>query len=223
MTYPSIAGANNIINIIKQLRNNFPPNIDVKTIKKYEIAPKAEKPIVNMLIFLKLIDENGKPIPKNANVFLKDGTDFQLGFAKIIQDAYDKLFELYGDTTWNSNDKILLAFFREEVGGALGSAQYRVKTFKVLAELAGKRDARSKPTMHVKSSAPTKINKPKQDTPKINAPKSAPIITPTEKLQLTPSGNFALSVRIEVNLPSDGTKETYDNIFKSIRENLINE
>ena len=34
---------------------------------------------------------------------------------------------------------------------------------------------------------------------------------------------MALTVRIEVNLPANGSKETYDNIFKSIRANLIDE
>jgi hypothetical protein len=29
-------------------------------------------------------------------------------------------------------------------------------------------------------------------------------------------------VRIEINLPADGDQETYDRIFKSIRENLLN-
>jgi len=31
-----------------------------------------------------------------------------------------------------------------------------------------------------------------------------------------------LTVRIEVNLPADGDQDTYDKIFKSIRENLLN-
>lgn len=35
--------------------------------------------------------------------------------------------------------------------------------------------------------------------------------------------DMALTVRIEINLPANGSKETYDNIFKSIRANLINE
>jgi hypothetical protein len=33
--------------------------------------------------------------------------------------------------------------------------------------------------------------------------------------------DFGLTVRVEINLPADGTKETYDNIFKSIKENLL--
>jgi hypothetical protein len=34
--------------------------------------------------------------------------------------------------------------------------------------------------------------------------------------------NVGLTVRIEINLPADGDQDTYDRIFKSIRENLLN-
>ena len=34
-------------------------------------------------------------------------------------------------------------------------------------------------------------------------------------------GNVGLTVRIEINLPANGSQATYDNIFKSIRENLL--
>ena len=34
--------------------------------------------------------------------------------------------------------------------------------------------------------------------------------------------NLGLTVRIEINLPATGDQETYDKIFKSIRENLLN-
>jgi FKBP-type peptidyl-prolyl cis-trans isomerase (trigger factor) len=41
------------------------------------------------------------------------------------------------------------------------------------------------------------------------------------KSDLNTNKEFGLSVRVEINLPADGTKETYDNIFKSIKENLL--
>jgi hypothetical protein len=34
--------------------------------------------------------------------------------------------------------------------------------------------------------------------------------------------DFGLTVRIEINLPAGGDQQTYDRIFKSIRENLLN-
>ncbi len=55
--------------------------------------------------------------------------------------------------------------------------------------------------------------------------------TPKEVVQKTKSnglkdikGNrdFGLTVRIEINLPADADQETYDKIFRSIKENLIN-
>lgn len=35
--------------------------------------------------------------------------------------------------------------------------------------------------------------------------------------------DMALTVRVEINLPAGGTRETYDHIFKSIRANLLDE
>ncbi len=221
MAYPYVSGGNNIIKIIAQLRNNFPANIDVDMVKRYMIAPKGESYIVGLLKFLDLIDDDGNRSSENRNIFLNSDDDFQAGFAKIIKKAYAKLFDAYGEGAWQLDDAKLSVFFRQEDEATISVGKNKAMVFRVLAGIAGKRE--TKATAQVKLSVPTKTNKPKQATPKINAPKSAPITTPTEKLQLTPSGNFALSVRIEVNLPSDGTKETYDNIFKSIRENLINE
>jgi hypothetical protein len=54
--------------------------------------------------------------------------------------------------------------------------------------------------------------------PKVDAP-------PTNKLT-SPKGEqekpIGLTVRIEINLPADGDQETYDRIFRSIKENLLN-
>jgi len=35
--------------------------------------------------------------------------------------------------------------------------------------------------------------------------------------------DIALTVRIEINLPANGTPETYDSIFKSVRANFFDE
>lgn len=37
-----------------------------------------------------------------------------------------------------------------------------------------------------------------------------------------PKRDFGLTVRVEVNLPPAADQETYDRIFRSIRENLLN-
>ncbi|MCG8059581.1 MAG: hypothetical protein JAZ21_07135 [Candidatus Thiodiazotropha taylori] len=54
-------------------------------------------------------------------------------------------------------------------------------------------------------------NKRTQEKPKADA------------AQINNGGNLGLTVRVEINLPADGSKETYDAIFKSIKENLLGE
>jgi hypothetical protein len=45
-----------------------------------------------------------------------------------------------------------------------------------------------------------------------------------QHISVTPSKKeMALTVRIEINLPAEASAETYDNIFKSIKVNLLNE
>ncbi len=89
--------------------------------------------------------------------------------------------------------------------------------------MAGKRDA-PKRTQAV-SSPKAKTSQPKQATTqsKPKAEKSVNLGT-GENTIITPSGggNVGLTVRIEINLPANGTQETYDNIFQSIRKNLLN-
>ncbi len=225
-TYPyNVSGDMHLRMIIEKLRSNFLNEISKETMQKLGIAPNRENLIVKTLQFIKLFDADGKPILESETLFTEqDDKKFQLGFAKIVKTAYAELFKLHKEEdVWNLNDSELTTFFRGADRNSVATATKQVKTFNVLKEFAGKKEAKSKATAQVKSSAPTKTNKPKQATPKSNAPKTAPITIPTEQAHLKPSGNFALSVRIEVNLPAGGTKETYDNIFKSIRENLINE
>jgi hypothetical protein len=46
---------------------------------------------------------------------------------------------------------------------------------------------------------------------------------PAANSPATANSSVGLTVRIEVNLPASGDQETYDNIFRSIRKNLLND
>jgi len=65
-----------------------------------------------------------------------------------------------------------------------------------------------------KSSKPKAVPPPK-NTKKVEVP---PTVIP-EKLPA--KQDMALTVRIEINLPAEGSQQTYDNIFKSIKANLF--
>ena len=92
----------------------------------------------------------------------------------------------------------------------------------MLAGLCGHGDiSEPKAKKSAKASASPKAAKAKVATkaPPPAQPDSLPSKgSPTKPIE---GNGFGLTVRVEINLPADGTKETYDNIFKSIKENLL--
>jgi len=68
----------------------------------------------------------------------------------------------------------------------------------------------SKPAKARIAAKQAKVAKPTQSPPK--AADAVP--SPSKK-------DMALTVRIEINLPSEASAEAYDNIFKSIKANLL--
>jgi hypothetical protein len=152
-------------------------------------------------------------------------SSFQKAFSEIVKTAYSDLFSLHGDGAWNLDDSKLITFFRQtdQSSQLVGSRQ--AGTFKALATYAG----HASPSASIKE----KAAKPKASSPKKAKPTSKGAAASIS--QPLPSGagasggaadggnrNLGLTVRIEINLPATGDQETYDMIFKSIRENLLN-
>ncbi|HEY8585826.1 MAG TPA: hypothetical protein VIL60_03755, partial [Rhodanobacter sp.] len=117
----------------------------------------------------------------------------------------------------------LITFFRQsdQTGAAIGKRQ--ASTFKVLAALSGHGElptgrAAAKSTLNKTSKKP----KTQERETKKGLKKSRGSL---EDLTFEHSGrgqlDFGLTVRVEINLPADGSRATYDNIFKSIKENLL--
>ena len=125
--------------MIEKLRSNFPTLVTSDIVKQYGIAPQNESSIINALQFIGIIDSDGKPIPENKKMFsLSKDEEFQKEFSKIIENAYKKLFDLYGDKTWTIDDPSLISFFRtnDETSDTIGRRQ--AKAFQVFAALSGK-------------------------------------------------------------------------------------
>jgi hypothetical protein len=218
-THPYISGAGNIAQMIGQLRKSFPATVSSETVKKLGLAPNNESYVINALQFVGVINEEGKKTTTAAQVFSKHkDEDFAKAFEALVKKAYTALFELHGDGAWSLPDEDLITFFRQTDQTSETIGRRQASTFKILAALAGHGEA-----------PPPKTNKTKaaNGTPKSKNVKHAanPIIvsSATKDTKVSPSSkDFGLTVRVEINLPADGTKETYDNIFKSIRENLLN-
>ena len=199
---------------ITHFRNSFPPTVNAETLRSLAIATKNESYVINVLRFIGAIDKDGKQTEKAANVFFQADVEFQKGFEDLIKTAYADLFALHKENTWELATEKLIAFFRskDKTTGLVGKLQ--AATFQLLAGVAG----------HGTVPEPATQRVPKVKVPKAKAEKK---ILQTGGGQ--PDGergkdqrDVGLTVRIEVNLPPAGDQETYDKIFRSIRENLLN-
>ena len=230
--HPYTSGQSGLTQTIAQLRKSFPAVFNADTLKKLTIAPNNESYVLNILKFLAIIDAENKKVPAAEKAFLKHGDDeFKEAFAKLVFDAYHDLFELYGPGAWDLDIGKLIGFFRQSDSSSDVVGKRQATTFQTLARLAGKL---------ADDGGATAIAKPRTSPPAKRTPKSKTAQTPAPSAQtqlpevdatpspppngLKPSSSspMALTVRVEINLPAGGDQQTYDAIFKSIRENLLN-
>ncbi|MFJ7141040.1 DUF5343 domain-containing protein [Pseudomonas protegens] len=229
--HPYASGAAGLTQTINQLRKAFPAQVTADTLKKLGIAPNNESYVLNILRFIGVLDADNKKDSKAAGVFNQhDDPDFQAGFSKLVKPAYDALFDLYGDDAWKLPTNKLIAFFRnhDHTSDIVGKRQ--AATFQALAALCGQIDELSRsPTTKIKKtdSAPraSRAKPPSQSKiigPSINLSEELSPTTVKPNGIAAQGNGMALTVRVEINLPAGGDQETYDRIFKSIRENLLN-
>jgi Family of unknown function (DUF5343) len=224
-SHPYISGAGNITQIIGFLRKNFPTVVNSDTVKKFGLASNNESYVINVLQFLGLIDEHGKRTEIGQETMTKhDESEFCLGFENIVKIAYSDIFGIRGNDAWTMNKDQLISYFRsaDKTSAVIGSRQAGV--FVALRELAGHTSEQSQiavntRTKAVKTAKPKNIAKLTKSDEQLAASKVVEHTFSSQHL-MPQKGDIALTVRIEINLPAEGTKETYDAIFKSIKTNL---
>lgn len=205
---------------IEHFRNAFPPTVNANTLQKLGIASKNESYVINAFRFLGFIDENDKKTSAAATVFSHhDGHAFAKAFSERVKASYTGLFELYGEKGWSLDNDQLISYFRnaDQTSAIVGKRQ--ANTFRALARFAGYGDSPDTDTKGPSSRPAEKRTSPR----KANTPPPVRKDAPDEHREVGPmdSSRVGLTVRIEINLPAEGDQDTYDRIFKSIRENLL--
>lgn len=222
--HPYVSGTRVLVQVLDHLKKSFPPTLDAEVLRKLGFAPKNESYIVNTVRFIKLIDEKGARTEKAQKTFtLHDTSSFAKAFSEVVKSAYADLFKLHGDDAWTLDNAKLITYFRQTDQSSELVGTLQANTFRALATYAGQAVGRAesskvkvKPTSNggPKAKATTKPTRASQKT-----------ITVSPRLR-GESGlseqSVGLTVRIEINLPATGDQDTYDKIFKSIRENLLN-
>ncbi|MEQ7155367.1 DUF5343 domain-containing protein [Brevundimonas aurifodinae] len=219
-SHPYISGPGNIAQAITLLKRNFPATVTSETIKRFNLASNNESYVINALQFIGVIDAEGKRTEAGQHVFtLHDEKAFQPAFADLVRAAYHDLFDLRGEDAWSLNRNELIGYFRsaDKTSEIIGARQAGV--FKVLAAVAGFGDV-------VEQVAPRKPTNERASTRKVVASKREPKSPSQQSVEAAaPSKGgkeISLGVRIEINLPAGASRENYDDIFQSIRANLLN-
>ena len=216
--HPYISGTGAITGALNHFRKTFPSSVTAETLKKLGLAPNNESYVINILRFIGVIDKDGNSTTEGSAAFSKHGNEeFQKGFEKLVRNAYAELFKLHGDGTWTLDDDGLISFFRgsDKTSDLVGRRQ--ATTFRVLASFAGHGEIPS-----AKAPSGPKAATPKAKATNTKEAKPAPETTAVAVGKQAGGRDFGLTVRIEVNLPAAGDQDTYDRIFRSIRENLLN-
>jgi hypothetical protein len=215
--HPYSPSPGHITAAISQLRKSFPTTVNAETLKQLGIAGKNESYVINVLRFVGAIDKEGKQTEKAVTVFSHHSdADFEKAFEELVKTAYKDLFTLHTDAAWNLPPDKLISFFRSKDKTTDLVGRLQAQTFQLLAGFAG----------HSTTSAPTAPKPSAKSKPEKSRPaKSTAVANAANVQSQTQNGgtrDVGLTVRIEVNLPPAGDQETYDRIFRSIRENLLN-
>lgn len=220
-SHPYISGAGNITQMIGYLRKNFPATVTSDTVKKFGLASKNESYVVNVLQFLGLISEEGKRTDQGHSVMtIHDEVEFRKAFEDLLRKAYSDLFSIRGEDAWSLNRSDLIGYFRsaDKTSDTIGDRQAGV--FLALREIAGHENGQGARVPKTKVSAP-KTNKSQMKKATSGLTPAVEESQPAHNTVQKPKGEVALTVRIEINLPSEGSRETYDAIFQSIKANLF--
>ncbi len=222
-SHPYISGPGNIAQMISYLRKNFPASVTSETVKKFNLASNNESYVINALQFIGVLDADGKRTVEGHDAFVLSDSEFPKAFEGLVRKSYIDLFDHWGEGAWSLSKSELTNYFRttDKTSEVIGGRQASV--FIMFRGLAGHEQNSDKaPVTGVKPLVTPKAKKVTTKKPAV-APLSSPV-APNENLNASDSRKeMALTVRIEINLPANGSQETYDAIFKSIRANLINE
>ncbi len=212
--HPYVASSGPVIRVVDQLRKSFPHVVNAETLKKLGIAPKNESYVLNVLRYIGVIDSEGEETEEAKAIFSCPDSEFAEGFAGLVRSGYKDLFDLQLDRAWTLDVEKLIQFFRTSDQSSAIVGRRQAATFQTLAGIAGQGEVPS--ARQARRAKPTPGPKTKQATKAVRR-ESASHEPPTQKRE----HDIGLTVRVEINLPAEADQETYDRIFRSIRENLI--
>lgn len=223
--HPYVSGSAPLFQVVAQLRKTFPAGgVTADTLKKFGLAKGNESYVINILRFIEVIDDEGKKTETAGKIFSQhDDAEFGKALSALVKKAYGELFSTYGEDAWKLEQNKLIQFFRSTDDTSAIVGQRQATTFQTLAALSGFAEGPvPKGSGQKKASAKSESAKKPAKAKAVDQKPSPTSSTPLGGAVVQSNAGLGLTVRIEINLPAGGDQNTYDQIFKSIRENLLN-
>lgn len=168
------------------------------------LKASGDRPLINLLRLLGFLDSSGKPTPRYSA--LKNEKIAGIEIARGIQQAYQPLFDA-NENAHKLDSADLRGLVAQVSGADTGTTSKIVGTFKSLLRLADfdsenqltedeELRTNSKNTSHIEA-------QPSLDLPDLKGAKD-----------MRPEFHY----NFQIHLPSNGSEETYANIFNAIRK-----
>lgn len=223
--HPYVQSPGPLTQVLNHLKNSFPQTLTAETLRKLGYAPNNESYVLNTLRFLGLINNQDARTELASKIFtLHEPAAFSEAFSDVLTSSYFELFNLHGDASWTLDQNKLITFFRQTDQSTQLVGKLQARTFQVLCAYAGHGELpEAKAKQNSSKSKVGRTSSKKVPASKSNE-KSFPevaLVRPDSPPASSTNRDFGLTVRIEINLPANGDQETYDRIFRSIKENLL--
>lgn len=202
--YPYILNTGSLKRFLDNIpKIGTPPKITQPNLPTFGFKSNADRPIVKILSFIGFLNDRKEPTDayKDFKVTSKAG----LVMADALKKAYTDLFDLYPDA-YDKDDQTLKDFFTPTTNAGEQVVNQTVATFKVLCAYADFKGVAKQEQGSEGGDKGEGETGQKEDgeTPRLTAPTGV-----------------ILNVNIQITLPETHDASVYDNIFKSIKNNLI--
>lgn len=211
LTKRYMVGQNNIGSILQQIIKGAPPkNFNIEHLKGLDFKSSNDRGIIPLLKDLEFLTSDGSPTKRYHDY--RDESQSKKILGEALLETYSDLFQISENLT-ASDRKAIEGKFKATVGSTDKVASLQAATFLKLLELADIKAARGRNNKD-EETPPLKDEDSSEDSGEGEA---------EEKGNRKKRHSTELYYNIQIHLPATKDIEIYNSIFKSLRENILDD
>jgi hypothetical protein len=227
MPHPYTTTVHGLNALIEHLRTVFPARLTPVTLRTWRIGRSNESSLLATLRFLGVVDEDRNTLPQAREVFTAPtDEEFAEGFANMVRSAYGELFEEFGEDAWTLSRDALISYMKAADRTSARVRDQQAVTFQTLARHAGRGTAIRASSREKGGRRPAPLPDPSRGGER-SAPGHHAEFPQTDGIAAginvvsTPGANMRNPIIVNINLPLTDNSQVYDDIFRSLRQHLI--